>query len=415
MRSPVRPVSRFFRRSEGGARRWPVVAAVVTALAVPATVGVFTTVSAAPVTKAAEAPQGPIGDAFYTPPNPLPPGNNGDVIWWREIPGKAGAKAYLVLYRSESATGQPIAVSGRVFVPQAAWTGSGPRPIVSTAPGTRGIGDSCAPSKYLDYEAPFTDPLLQKGYAIATTDYEGLGTPGTHTYVVGQSEGRSVIDAARAATRLSATGLTAGGPIAFAGYSQGGGGAAWAGELAPSYAPDLNVVGIAAGGTPADLNEVAKSLDGSLGFGFLLLASLGLNSAYPELDLPSYLNDKGKELYATKQGVCVDAVFGYAFQKISDYTTTNPLNVPEWQAKLAENRLGKVKPNAPVFLYHGLVDEIIPLKQAETLRKDYCRAGAKVQWGAFLGEHVTTMAFAAGDVEKFLTDRFAGKAPKNNC
>ncbi|WP_424187292.1 lipase family protein [Actinokineospora sp. G85] len=391
------------------------VAAVVTALAVPAAVGVFATVSAAPATKAAEPPQGPIGDAFYTPPSPLPAGQNGDVIWWRQIADKSNAKGYLVLYRSESATGQPIAVSGRVFVPKKAWTGQGPRPIVSTAPGTRGIGDSCAPSKYLDYEAPFTDPLLNKGYAIATTDYEGLGTPGTHTYVVGQSEGRSVIDAARAATRLPAAGIAPGGKVAFAGYSQGGGGAAWAGELAPAYAPDLDVVGIAAGGVPADLTEVAKFLDGGLGFGFLLLASLGLNSAYPELDLPGYLNAKGQELYETKQGVCVDAVFGYAFQKIADYTTTNPLNTPQWQAKLAENKLGQAKPSAPVFLYHGLVDEIIPLKQAETLRKDYCAAGVKVQWGPFLGEHVTTMAFASNDVTTFLNDRFAGKAPKNNC
>ncbi|OLR93107.1 triacylglycerol lipase [Actinokineospora bangkokensis] len=374
----------------------------------------MSTVSAAP-RAAAEPPQGPLGDAFYTPPAPLPDGVAGDVIWWRPMADRSNAKQYLVLYRSTSATGQPIAVSGRVVVPKAAWKGTGPRPVVSVAAGTRGIGDGCAPSKYLDYEAPFVDPMLNKGWALALSDYEGLGTPGVHTYVVGQSEGHAVIDAVRAATRLPAAGLAAGGPVAFSGYSQGGGGAAWAGELAPTYAPDLKVVGITAGGTPADLIAVSKLLDGGVGFGFLLLASLGFNAAYPELDLPRYLNAKGQELFATKQDVCVDQVFGYVFQRISDYTTSNPLNDPAWQSRLNENKLGARAPKAPIFLFHGQFDEIIPLEQAQTLRKQYCAAGVKVNWGTYIGEHVTTMAFASGDVVNYLTDRFAGKAAKSNC
>ncbi|GAB2735409.1 lipase family protein [Amycolatopsis magusensis] len=374
------------------------------------------TVSAAPAL-AADPPQGPPGDAFYTPPSPLPAGENGDVIWWRQLPGQSGVRGYLVLYRSTSATGTPIAVSGRVLVPSKAWTGDGERPIVSVASGTRGIGDSCAPSKFQpDYEKPlFIDAMLQRGWAVAITDYEGLGTPGLHTYVVGQSEGRTVIDAVRAATRLPAAGLEAGGPVAFSGYSQGGGGAAWAGELAPEYAPELDVAAITAGGTPADLTAVSQYLDGSIGFGFLLLSALGLDAAYPELDLPAYLNDKGRELYETQQGACVDAVFGYAFGHIADYTTSNPLAEPDWQARLDENELGDRTPEAPIYLFHGIVDEIIPLAQAQELRSKYCAAGVDVTWGIFVGEHVTTLVFSAGSVLGFLGERFAGKPVKNNC
>jgi hypothetical protein len=302
-------------------------------------------------------------------------------------------------------------------VPTAPWTGAGPRPIVSVASGTRGIGDRCAPSKFQpDYEKPlFVDAMLSRGWAVAITDYEGLGTPGLHTYVVGRSEGHTVIDAARAATRLPAAGLAAGGPVAFSGYSQGGGGAAWAGELAPSYAPELQVAGITAGGTPADLDVVAKSLDGGIGFGFLLLSALGLDAAYPELDLPAYLNERGRTLYATQQDACVDAVFGYAFGHIADYTTANPLTTPKWQARLAENELGARPPKAPVFLFHGSLDEIIPLSQARTLRREYCAAGVPVTWGTYVGEHVTTLAFSAGDVVNYLGDRFAGKPARSNC
>src|SRR3954468_23571650 len=84
---------------------------------------------------AAEPPRGPDGDAFYTPPSPLPAGADGDVVWWRPLPDSAGTKGYLVLYRSRSATDTPIAVSGRVLVPTGPWTGAGPRPIGSAGSG----------------------------------------------------------------------------------------------------------------------------------------------------------------------------------------------------------------------------------------------------------------------------------------
>jgi hypothetical protein len=388
-------------------RLWTVLAAVVALC--------LSTVAASAAV--ADPPRGPDGDAFYTPPSPLPAGADGDVVWWRPLPGELGVKGYLVLYRSESATDAPIAVSGRVLVPATPWTGAGPRPIVSVASGTRGIGDRCAPSKFQpDYEKPlFIDAMLRRGWAVAVTDYEGLGTPGRHPYVVGRSEGHAVIDAARAATRLPAAGLASGGPVGFSGYSQGGGGAAWAGELAPSYAPELAVAGITAGGTPADLDVVAKSLDGSVGFGFLLLSALGLDAAYPELDLPAYLDDKGRTLYDTQQDACVDAVFGYAFGHIADYTTANPLNTPQWQARLADNKLGARPPHAPIYLFHGLSDEIIPLSQAQALRRRYCAAGVDVTWGTFLGEHVSTLVASAGDVVSYLADRFAGKPARSNC
>lgn len=408
---------RYFRRLDKGSRRWMIVAAVLAVVAVPAAAGMASAAAAEPAAAPVAAPpEGPPGDAFYTPPNPLPEGVNGDVIWWRELPQESGTKVFLVLNRSESATGQPIVVSGRVLVPTKAWTGPGPRPIVSQASGTRGIGDKCAPSKFVpDYERGFANSMLDRGWAVAITDYEGLGTPGGHTYMVGRAQGQAVIDAVRAATRLPATGLAAGGPIGFSGYSQGGSGSAWAGELAPSYAPELNVVGIAAGGTPADLIEVAKLLEGGIGFGFLLSAAFGLDTAYPELALQSYLNDDGREAYETFKDACVDAVFGYAFKRIADYTTSNPLETPGWVARLNENKLGAARPQAPVYLYHGSFDEIIPLGQAETLRDQYCQAGVPVSWESFIGEHVTTMLAGAGSATEFLADRFAGKPAPSEC
>ena len=59
----------------------------------------------------------------------------------------------------------------------------------------------------------FIKAALDRGWAVAVSDYEGLGTPGQHTYVVGRSEGRAVLDMARAAQRLPGTGLTTSTPV----------------------------------------------------------------------------------------------------------------------------------------------------------------------------------------------------------
>ncbi|MCP2265882.1 Secretory lipase [Promicromonospora thailandica] len=392
--------------------RWAVVVAGLTALALPA-LGATPAAGADVVRAGADVPDVPVvprqsvaTDDFYTPPSPLPDGADGEVVRWREENRQLSARSYLVMYHSTNATGQDIAVTGRVLVPTTRWRGDGPRPIVSVASGTRGVGDTCAPSRWLDYERPFIEPMLLKGWAVVVTDYEGLGTPGLHTYVVGQSEGRAVIDMVRAATNVPATGLEAGGKVAFSGYSQGGGGAMWAGELQPDYAPELDLVGIAAGGVPADLTEVAEGLDGQVGFGFLLLAAYGLDAAYPELDLESYLNERGRRTYEAEQDACVDATLAHAFQDIGMFTTTNPLREPAWQARLAENRLGSNPPDVPVRLFHGTLDEIVAPGQARTLRNEYCAAGADVQWEWHVGEHVSTMVTGAPGVVAFLDGRF---------
>ncbi|MFC4628202.1 lipase family protein [Promicromonospora alba] len=398
-------------------------AAALPAVAAPSTTA--STTSAAPAPSASDVPdlqdlpdvpaQARAADDFYTPPTPFPDGADGEVVRWREEPRQLSARSYLLMYHSTNATGQDMPVTGRVLVPSAPWRGEGPRPIVSVASGTRGVGDTCAPSRWLDYERPFIEPMLLAGWAVVVTDYEGLGTPGMHTYVVGQSEGRAVIDMVRAATNLPATGLEAGGKVAFSGYSQGGGGAMWAGELQPGYAPELDLVGVAAGGVPADLTEVAEGLDGKVGFGFLLLAAYGMDAAYPELDLETYLNERGRETYEREQDDCVDATLTHAFQNIGMFTTTNPLHSPQWQARLDENRLGANPPDVPIHLFHGTADEIVAPGQARTLRNEYCAAGADVRWEWHLGEHVSTFVTGAPGVITFLDRRFRDRPFLGHC
>ncbi|RAY16300.1 triacylglycerol lipase [Actinomadura craniellae] len=378
---------------------------------------------------AAQAAPAPAEDPFYTPPAPLPAGQPGTVIRSRQssFSGDSKVKSWQVLYRSESATGAPIAVSGTVLVPGSAWSGSGPRPLVSYGVGTRGLGDGCAPSYTLtpggfDYESGFINDALKKGWAVAVTDMQGLGTPGVHTYEVGRAQGKAVLDITRAAQRLPGTGLTAANPVGLLGYSQGGTSAGWAAELAPSYAPELALKGMAAGGVPADLTAVARGLDGGFAVAFAFMAAVGYDTAYPELNLSGYLNDAGRKLLATSQSMClvsIDGVanfLGTAFKRISDYTTSDPLATPAWQRRLGENKLGSTAPTVPVFMGHGQGDQIIPFAQAEQLRRDWCGKNVNVTWKTYpmLG-HAFGMLFAQPDALTFLADRFAGTPVRGNC
>lgn len=136
-------------------------------------------------------------DPFSTPPDPLPAGVPGDIIRaepivpralaWR-LPGSG--LAWRILYRSTNATGQAVAVTGTVILPRP----GAPRALVGLAPGTQGMADQCAPSRLLRqgllYESAAITGMLERGWAVAMTDYEGLGTPGTHTYRSAAARGR---------------------------------------------------------------------------------------------------------------------------------------------------------------------------------------------------------------------------------
>ncbi|KOU38124.1 lipase family protein [Streptomyces sp. WM6378] len=336
------------------------------------------------------------------------------------LPGQwTNTKAWHVTYRSTTAKGSPNVVSGTVIVPDDGRTG--PRPVVTYAVGTVGLGDSCAPSANFPYgtavEATLINQVVQKGWAVAVTDYEGLGTPGDHTYTVGRAEGTAMLDAARAAERLGIPGVDANSPVGIMGYSQGGQASSWAAELHDSYAPELKVKGTATGGVPADLMKVAASNDGGLGSGLIFMAAAGQDAAFPELKLDSYLNPAGKALvdYFKNNCVAIDTTVG-SFKHVTDLTVKNPLEQPDWQARLAESKLGTHRPDAPVYLYHGTVDELIPYAVGRQLRSDWCAKGANVEWHALpLLGHIGGVTVGGVPAANWLADRFAGKPTSSNC
>ncbi len=331
-----------------------------------------------------------------------------------------GVKATRVVYRSTNGTGGPNMVSGTILVPTLPYLAGGRRPLVSYAVGTQGLGDQCAPSSQMaagtETEAGIVAGMLTQGWAVAVTDYEGLGTPGQHTYVVGPSLGHAVLDAARAATRLPGTGLGADTPLTIWGYSEGGAASSWAAELQPTYAPELRLLGVATGGVPADVVATARNLNGGLFFGFGVAALIGLDAAHPDLHLSNYLTPAGQQLVSAHQNDClVGLIAGFALKTYSEITTTDVLALPGWQAAFAESRLGTKAPRVPVLQYHGLIDEVIPYSVGTALRSQWCARGASVEFVTYPAEHATGVLLGVPAAMIWLSARIGGAPAPNAC
>jgi Secretory lipase len=328
-------------------------------------------------------------EGFYQPPEPLGDGEPGDVIRSERmdaylVPGvRLRARAWRVLYRSTSATGEPTAVSGTVLVPQGRLRG--PRPLIGYGVGTHGIGDSAAPShllsRGLDWESGMIAMVLARGWAVAITDYEGLGTPGDHTYMVGRALGPNVLDAMRAARQLHPSELPVEGPAAIIGYSEGGAAAAWAAQVQPAYAPDVPLTAVAAGAAAADVEAAGPTLDGSFFSFFIAYGGIGYAAAYPELELDPYLTPKASAaIAALRESTVAQAMLtGPRFIRGSDLTQPNVLELPEWRRRLRENRLGGIAPAAPVLLHHARRDQIVSFEQSVNLHRAWERIGADVR------------------------------------
>src|SRR5271166_3915913 len=314
---------------------------------------------------------GPEGSAFYTPPSPTPAGSAGELVWYRPATVNLNVtlpanKAWSVLYQSTDQHGNPDWVTGTVIVPTAKWSGKGERPVVSYAEGTQGLAHQCAPSIQMaegtEYDGGAIIESLKKGYAVAVTDYQGYTNGSVPTYTAGKAEGQAVLDAVRAGRQIPGSGIGSSAPVIVWGYSQGGQAASWAAELQSSYAPDVKMAGLAAGGVPSNLQAIGEFDNASVGTAFGLDGLIGLSTAYPEeFNLASLSNSAGLEAAGKLLSEC--AIQSLAeFRDVNDdaYTIGNKTFAqleaedPAIERILGEQQLGTKPVPVPVYHYHGL-------------------------------------------------------------
>ncbi|MBA2437812.1 MAG: alpha/beta fold hydrolase [Acidimicrobiia bacterium] len=365
----------------------------------------------------AEVGVGALPTDVRTVPEPLPEGEPGDLIALAPRTGPdvpAGAQGWDLLYRSEGVDGQAVAVSGRVYAPGGPSPAEG-RPVVSWAHGTVGVADACAPSRTGD-QVPGLAELLGAGYVVAATDYEGLGTPGTHPYLVGDSEGRSVLDAARAARRIDGAG--AGNRVVAAGHSQGGHAVLFAGMLADDYAPELELLGVVASAPAAELTTLLRSaVPISLAFGLVASAIYAYDQTYDELVLEDVLTPAAIERIGVVEEVCLQGVTdAFSDQLTSAWLVDNPLDVEPWAARVAENEPGSAEISAPVLVVQGTVDFVVFASSTDTAVERLCDGGNTVDYRRYPGAgHGEVLAEAGSEILAWIAERVAGDDAVSAC
>lgn len=359
-------------------------------------------------------------DGFYSTPGDVAARANGDVLRSRPVaaPGFPGATAWQLAYRSQNSSGAPIAAVTTILVPPG---GGSNRPLVSYQAFINALGLQCAPSHSLFdgslREAPAMNALLARGWAVAVPDHLGP----TSAYGAAKLGGRLVLDGIRAVKRFAPAGL-GGSPVGLAGYSGGGMATGFAAASAPTYAPELPIVGAAQGGVPVDIGRLAVDvgLRPSPLFGLGLAAAMGLEREYPAtMHLADNLNAQGTALRYRMANMCTDDIIAAGANMSLPQIGRPGVGDADASTKavLRENSLSMFPgaPRVPVYEWHGSND-IVSVPVAQQLAGRYCRSGVRVQFDVVPGaDHGSAIPIGAARAFGYLGDRFAGLPAPSNC
>jgi acetyl esterase/lipase len=366
----------------------------------------------------------PDEDPFYVPPAGLAQAKPGEILNSRPIDVTAfglplPVDGHQLLYRTKDTHGAPEAAVATVILPRGEPPAGG-RPLLSYQPAEDTLTRNCASSYEIrtgqQPELPEAlGPLMTEGAAVVIPDYEG---PESH-WIAGVQAGRAVLDSIRATEAFAPAGLDgAATPVAVWGYSGGGHATAWAAELQPRYAPELNLVASAHGAAPYVLRKTVAYLDGTPYAGIMLAAVVGIGRAYPEMRLDEALNDAGKAMRDKIGTQCIEQfAFAYPGARLDDFTRVpNTQDLPHVSRVIDADDLGHRTPKAPTYLYQSATDELEPVAGADAIVDNYCRRGVTVQYErAPIGEHIAYQILGAPAAAAYIADRLAGKPAPNTC
>ncbi len=371
-----------------------------------------------------ERSQPPTPGSFYEPPKPLGDGALGAIVKSEPIDGLPDwIIGWKLLYRTTSYSGAPTVASAMVLVPRTPAPPGGRR-VVAWAHPTTGVVPSCAPSlqngdaltKVQGYNA-----FLSAGYAIVATDYQGLGTPGPHPYLVGSSEGRNVLDSVRAA-RLQ-PGADTGSTFAVWGHSQGGQASLFTGELAATYAPELKLVGVAAAAPATELGALFQRDIGTFGGdGLASMAVVSWTAMYPDLTMDQVIQPSKQAAFLQVANNCIETT-GQLFESLPDllllrdgYLAANPWEIEPWKTRLAENTPGAAKIGVPILVTQGLADTLVWPEVTRSYVDGRCTAGETIAFRGYPGvTHTQIGVQSASDVAAWINDRFDDKPADRTC
>ncbi|WP_309115852.1 lipase family protein [Saccharothrix sp.] len=353
---------------------------------------------------------------------------DGAVLRWRRLPPgsmavPAPAQVWQLLYKTRDNAGRATATVGTLLVPTARWTGRGPRPLLSYQTPEDGLATFCAPSYVLRAGAVVSGPsagqvrfdgeqvaaAVRRGWTVMVPDYEGPRSE----FFGASASAHGVLDGIRAARSFYAARVDRDAPIGMWGYSGGGFATAAAAQEQADYAPELRISGIVQGGVPADLNASLRAFSGQVYSGWIPFGFAALRNAYPHVDVYRYLNASARAYAdAVAHGCAGEAIVaGPHYAELEQFEA--------WPGSLTSGAFHRFAhdispiglggtPTAPVHMYHGTADELLPIEGARQLAAQYRARGAEVVLVEHEGQdHGSEQAHGIAGAVAFLDQRFS--------
>ncbi len=322
-------------------------------------------------------------DDFYTWTSPVPT-QPGELLRVAAYDGEApaGATGLRILYSTTRADGSAAVASAVVALPTAAAPSEG-RTLLAWQHGTTGVARSCAPSlranALSEHAIPGISRMIDRGWAIVATDYPGMGTAGRYPYLIGVGEGQATLDGLRALCQVDDA--HASNRVMLWGHSQGGHATLWAAQIAADYAPDLDVVGVAALSSATDPLAVSKLIiegpASALVNAVTSYVVVPYADEYPDLTLiglthpaGSVFADAAASRCATDPGTLVTLLVTLGLGG-RDHLYDLDLDAGPVHDRLAQNIATAIVP-APLFLGQGVDDEVVSIDIQRTTDARVC-------------------------------------------
>jgi pimeloyl-ACP methyl ester carboxylesterase len=361
-------------------------------------------------------------DAFYDPPSDLSR-QAGTLL--RSEPLKdvilpPGMRGWRILYATTVDDSTPATAVATVFAPTN--PPAGPRPIITWAHGTTGLLQKCMPSLFSAPSAgiPGRDRIVKVGWVVVETDYSFAEKGGPHPYLIGEGEARAALDAVRAARQMSE--LTLDKRVVVWGYSQGGHAALWTGIIGPRYAPDLEILGVAAIAPAANIkNILAMNVAVDKRFGPYI--ALAYSRFYRDITFEQAIRPEALDAARQIVNLC-EFVPPEDPERIEELAATfdGPALATSsnkaLQARLEQNAPdGLIK--APVVIAQGLSDSVVPSSATDAYVEERCSAGQRLDYWTFAGRDHITIAQPGAPLEELLIRwtmaRFANEPQAPGC
>ena len=361
-------------------------------------------------------------DAFYDPPTDMSrkPGALLRSEQLKNVILPAGIRGWRILYATTVDDNTPATAIATVFAPID--PSAGPRPVIAWEHATTGLLQKCMPSLLSTPTkgVPSRDRIVKAGWVVVATDYSFAEKGGPHPYLIGEGEARAALDSVRAARQMPE--LTLDKRMVIWGYSQGGHAALWTGIVGPRYAPDLEILGVAAIAAPANIrNALAMNLEADKRFGPYLALSYG--RFYPDITFEQAIRPEALDAARQIPSLCCflppeDAERIQALAATFDGPALATSSNKALQARIEQNTADRPM-QAPVVIAQGLSDNVVPPSVTDAYVEERCAAGQRLEYWTFAGRDHFTIVQPGTPLEELLikwtTARFADAPQASGC